>query len=69
MKETADEKGQREIAAALAVLKQPGEKRTLLRRELGGISNDRARALLALARDLATELEARAYCEARIMEA
>jgi len=51
-----------EIAAALSVIKRAGDKKRLLRQECGGMGNDRAAALLALARELATELEARGYC-------
>lgn len=52
-----------EIAAAVMILKRSGDKKKLLRQELGSISNDRAAALLALARELATELDDRGYCE------
>jgi len=51
-----------EIAEALLILKQPGDKKKMLRQALGNIGNDRAAALLALARELDTELDARGYC-------
>lgn len=51
-----------EIAAALAVLKRPGDKKRLLRQECGAMGNERASALLALARELDSELDARGYC-------
>ena len=51
-----------EIAAALAVLKRDGDKKRALRDELGAMGNDRATALLRLARELATELDTRGYC-------
>lgn len=52
-----------EIATALQALKRSGVKREFLRDELvDGIGNDRAKELMALARKLAAELEARGYC-------
>jgi hypothetical protein len=52
-----------EIAAALDVLKRKGNHKRMLRDECGEIGNDRATALLVLARELAAELEARGYCK------
>jgi len=51
-----------EIAEALLILKQSGDKKKMLRQALGNIGNDRAATLLALARELDTELDARGYC-------
>ena len=51
-----------EIAAALSVLKRSGDKKRMLRSEVGSISNERAVLLFALARELETELDARDYC-------
>jgi hypothetical protein len=51
-----------EIAAALDILKRPGDKREILRTEFGSLSHDRARDLLKLARELAQALDARGYC-------
>lgn len=54
-----------DIAAALVVLRRDGDKRRMLRAELGSLSNDRSGKLLALARELEAELEARDYCGVR----
>jgi hypothetical protein len=54
-----------EIASALAMLKRNGDKRVLLRNELGGLSNSRAGDLLKLARELAGELSNRGYCSSK----